>query len=62
MLPDDGSNNEGVVYWRYGVPWIVSYLDVLKSTEGIDWFARSTYLRETFWYRLYQAAPDLSAS
>ncbi|PSL03152.1 heparinase II/III-like protein [Haloactinopolyspora alba] len=59
LLPDDGSNCEGVVYWRYGVPWIVSYLDVLKSAEGIDWFPRSAYLRETFWYRLYQAAPDL---
>lgn len=59
LLPDDGSNCEGVVYWRYGVPWIVSYLDVLKAAEGIDWFPRSSYLRETFWYRLYQAAPDL---
>ncbi|WP_278235752.1 DUF4962 domain-containing protein [Isoptericola sp. AK164] len=59
MLPEDGSNNEGVVYWRYGVPWIVTYLDLLKAEEGIDWFARSDYLRETFWYRLYQAAPDL---
>ncbi|WP_407319734.1 DUF4962 domain-containing protein [Isoptericola halotolerans] len=59
MLPEDGSNNEGVVYWRYGVPWLVSYLDVLKSTEGLDWFVDSDYLRETFWYRLYQAAPDL---
>lgn len=58
MLPEDGSNNEGVVYWRYGVPWLVSYLDVLKETEGIDWFASNDYLRETFWYRLYQAAPD----
>lgn len=58
MLPEDGSNNEGVVYWRYGVPWLVSYLDVLKEAEGIDWFASSGYLRETFWYRLYQAAPD----
>ena len=59
LLPDDGSNCEGVVYWRYGVPWIVSYLDVLKAAEGNDWFPRSAYLRETFWYRLYQAAPDL---
>ncbi len=58
MLPEDGSNNEGVVYWRYGVPWLVSYLDILKDAEGIDWFATSDYLRETFWYRLYQAAPD----
>ncbi len=59
MLNEDGSNNEGVVYWRYGVPWIVTYLDVLKAVEGIDWFPRSAYLRETFWYRLHQAAPDL---
>lgn len=59
MLNEDGSNDEGVVYWRYGVPWIVTYLDVLKAAEGIDWFPRSAYLRETFWYRLHQAAPDL---
>ncbi len=58
MLPEDGSNCEGVVYWRYGVPWIVSYLDVLEAAEGIDLFEDSDYLRETFWYRLYQAAPD----
>ncbi|NEE01915.1 DUF4962 domain-containing protein [Phytoactinopolyspora halotolerans] len=59
LLPEDGSNCEGVVYWRYGVPWIASYLDVLRAAEGLDWFADSPYLRETFWYRLYQAAPDL---
>jgi hypothetical protein len=59
LLNEDGSNDEGVVYWRYGVPWLVSYLDVLKAAEGVDWFPRSAYLRETFWYRLYQAAPDL---
>ncbi|GHJ57593.1 hypothetical protein NOK12_01120 [Nocardioides sp. OK12] len=59
LLPEDGSNNEGVVYWRYGVPWIVSYLDVLEAAEGIDLFEGSDYLRHTFYYRLYQAAPDL---
>jgi hypothetical protein len=59
LLPDDGSNCEGVVYWRYGVPWLAIYLDVLRAAEGIDWFGGSRYLRETFWYRLYQAAPDL---
>ena len=58
QLPEDGSNCEGVVYWRYGVPWLVSYLDVLEAAEGIDLFGESDYLRETFWYRLYQAAPD----
>ena len=59
MLADDGSNHEGVVYWRYGVPWLASYLDVLRAAEGIDWYPRSAHLRETFWFRLYQAAPDL---
>jgi len=59
LLPEDGSNDEGIVYWRYGVPWIVSYLDVLRDAEGLDWFDRSSYLRETFWFRLYQSAPDL---
>ena len=59
LLPEDGSNCEGVVYWRYGVPWLASYLDVLESAEGIDLFPESDYLRETFWFRLYQAAPDL---
>jgi len=59
LLPEDGSNCEGVVYWRYGVPWIVTYLDVLEAAEGVDLFPDSPYLRETFYYRLYQAAPDL---
>ncbi len=59
LLPEDGSNCEGVVYWRYGVPWIVNYLDVLEAAEGIDLFPDSDYLRNTFYYRLYQAAPDL---
>lgn len=59
LLPDDGSDCEGVVYWRYGVPWLATYLDVLEAAEGLDWFPDSRYLRETFWFRLYQAAPDL---
>lgn len=59
LLPEDGSDAEGVVYWRYGVPWLAIYLDVLESAEGIDLFPASDFLRNTFWYRLYQAAPGL---
>jgi hypothetical protein len=59
LLPEDGSNCEGVVYWRYGVPWIVTYLDLLEAAEGVDLFPQSPYLRQTFYYRLYQSAPDL---
>lgn len=58
-LSDDGSNYEGVVYWRYGGMWLFVYADLLKSTEGIDYFKKSGYLKNTFWYRLSQSAADL---
>lgn len=57
VLPADGSDMEGVVYWRYGVPWLATYLDLLQHTEGIDWWDRCRFLANTFWYRLHQAAP-----
>ncbi|GAA2180513.1 hypothetical protein GCM10009785_11650 [Brooklawnia cerclae] len=57
VLPEDGSDMEGVVYWRYGVPWIAIYLDLLQHSEGIDWWQRCRFLANTFWYRLHQAAP-----
>lgn len=57
LLNDDGSDSEGVVYWRYGVIWIASYLDLLRDREGIDWFGRCAFLANTFSYRLHQAAP-----
>lgn len=57
LLNDDGSDSEGVVYWRYGVIWIALYLDLLRDREGIDWFGRCAFLANTFSYRLHQAAP-----
>lgn len=59
MLADDGSNYEGVVYWRYGGMWLFVYAHLLKQMEGIDYFKSSKYLKNTFYYRLYQAAPNL---
>ncbi|MFE7504302.1 DUF4962 domain-containing protein [Promicromonospora sp. NPDC057488] len=57
VLPADGSDMEGVVYWRYGVPWLATYLDLLQHTEGVDWWDRCRFLANTFFYRLHQAAP-----
>lgn len=57
VLPADGSDMEGVVYWRYGVPWLATYLDLLQHAEGIDWWDRCRFLANTLWYRLHQAAP-----
>ena len=59
MLADDGSNYEGVVYWRYGGMWLFVYAHLLKQMEGIDYFKQSNYLKNTFYYRLYQANPNL---
>lgn len=59
LLADDGSNYEGVVYWRYGGMWLFVYAHLLKVQEGIDYFAASNYLKQTFYYRLYQSCGDL---
>ncbi|OOO00150.1 MAG: hypothetical protein ATN35_08845 [Epulopiscium sp. Nele67-Bin004] len=58
-MADDGSNYEGVVYWRYGVIWLYVYADLVKQQEGQDYFKSCSFLKETFFYRLYQAAPNL---
>jgi hypothetical protein len=58
-LADDGSDYEGVVYWRYGVIWLFIYAHLLKDTENIDYFKKCNFMRNTFYYRLYQAAPNL---
>lgn len=58
-LPEDGSNYEGVVYWRYGAMWLFVYAHLLKEREGIDYFKTTKYLENTFYYRLYQSAPNL---
>ncbi|GAB5493170.1 MAG: hypothetical protein Phog2KO_33850 [Phototrophicaceae bacterium] len=59
VLADDGSDYEGVVYWRYGAMWLFVYAHLIKEREGIDYFATTPFLKNTFYYRLYQSAPDL---
>jgi hypothetical protein len=59
VLPADGSDYEGVVYWRYGAMWLFVYAHLVKEREGIDCFATTPFLKNTFYYRLYQSAPDL---
>jgi len=58
-LAEDGSNYEGVTYWRYGGMWLFVYAHLLKVEEGLDYFKTSDYLKNTFYYRLYQATGDL---
>ncbi|MFI3231338.1 MAG: heparinase II/III family protein [bacterium] len=58
-MPDDGSDYEGVVYWRYGVIWLFIYAHLSKTEGQKDYFKSCSFLKETFFYRLYQAAPNL---
>jgi hypothetical protein len=57
MLPSDGSGSEGVVYWRYGAPWLAVAFDLIADQDGLDLFAGCDFLRNTFFFRLHQSAP-----
>ena len=58
LMPEDGSNYEGPVYWRYGVIWFLIYADLLQQETGED-LHDSAFLRHTFFYRLYLSGPNL---
>ena len=60
LMAEDGSNYEGVTYWRYGGMWLFVYAHLLKVQEGIDYFQSSPYLKNTFYYRLYQCNGDFT--
>ena len=57
LCPMTGTDYEGVTYWRYGIIWLIQYAHLIKSEEGFDIFSRSKFLRNTFYYRLYQCSP-----
>jgi len=57
LMAHDGSDYEGTVYWRYGVPWLLTYAELERERGGVNYFTESPFLRETFWYRLYQCMP-----
>ncbi len=46
LMAEDGSNYEGVTYWRYGGMWLFVYAHLLKVQEGIDYFQSSPYLKK----------------
>ncbi len=58
LLPPDGSDYEGVVYWRYGLPWLLIAAHLLQEEGGID-LHDSDFLRHTFRFRLYLSGPNL---
>lgn len=57
-MPEDGSNYEGTGYWRYAIPFVLSTAELIRQCEGKDFF-QSGYLKNTFWFKLYQTAPNM---
>lgn len=58
LLPADGSDYEGVVYWRYGIPWLLLAAHLAQEQDGLNWHDND-FLRHTFFYRLYLSGPNL---
>lgn len=58
-MPEDGSDYEGVVYWRYGASWLFIAAHLLKSQDEEDYYKTNGFLKNTFYYRLYQSTAEL---
>lgn len=56
-MPEDGSNYEGTGYWRYAINFFLSAAELLRKFEGINYFD-TEFMKNTFYYRLYQSAPN----
>ncbi len=58
-LPDDGSNYEGISYHRYGGMWLFIAAWLIKELGYTDYFTKSNYLKNTFYFRLYSSDSSL---
>ena len=56
-MPEDGSNYEGTGYWRYAINFFLTSCELLRKFEGVNYFD-TDFMRNTFYFRLYQTAPD----
>lgn len=56
-LPEDGSNYEGTGYWRYAINFFLTAAELIRKFEGVNHF-QSEFMKNTFYYRLYQSAPN----
>ena len=56
-LPADGSNYEGTGYWRYAMKFFLTTAHLIRKDGGPNYF-ESDFIRNTFYFRLYQTAPN----
>lgn len=58
LWPEDGSDYEGVVYWRYGFPWLLIPAHLIQEECDIN-LHDSEFLRQSFHHRLHLSGPNL---
>lgn len=56
-LPSDGSNYEGTGYWRYAMKFFLTTAHLIRKDGGPNYFD-SDFIKNTFYFRLYQSAPN----
>lgn len=55
-LGDDGASHEGVMYWGYGVSWMMRFMDVARTCLGLELY-ETPWFKHTAGYRLYLGLP-----
>ncbi|MEG3765229.1 DUF4962 domain-containing protein [Alteromonas sp. 14N.309.X.WAT.G.H12] len=56
-MPEDGSNYEGTGYWRFAINFFLVAADLIRKDGGNNHF-ETDFLKNTFYYRLYQSNPN----
>ena len=58
-LPDDGSYEEGIPYWGYGMEALMRFVEAVRPYCQETFYA-AAYFHNTHLFRLYMAGPELT--
>ncbi len=58
-LPGDGSYEEGIPYWGYGMEALMRFVEAVRPYAQENYYA-ATYFRNTHLFRLYMAGPEIT--
>jgi hypothetical protein len=58
ILPPDGTSQEGISYWSYGMEALLRYFELEKDMFGVDRAPTSLNIQNLPFYRLYGGMPN----